>query len=534
MTTNAKEIIFEEAARDKLLNGIIKITDAICCTLGPTGRNVGLEKSFGAPLVINDGYSIVKEIEFKDQFENMGAAMVKEVAGKLKEKCGDGTTTASLLLRSMVQNGIQYIIAGASPITLKRGMDKALDAILKSLTTSAITIKSSSEISAIATASASQIAHIGKVITEAIEKVGKSGVVTIEEGKSLDTQIELVEGMQFDRGYLSPYFCTNTETMILELNQPKILITDKKINTIHEILPILQTIAQLGQELLIIAEDIESEVLTTLVVNRLRGSLKVAAVKAPAFGDRRKAILQDLAILTNAELITEEAGIYLKDVTEIMLGSAEHIIITKENTTIINGHGAKSLIENRIQQIEHEISKTTSSYDIEKLEERKAKLSKGVAVIRVGAPTEPEMKQKKQIFEDSLNSTKAALAEGIVAGGGVALLRASKEALNLNLQGDEHLGALIVAKACEMPVKQIAQNCGHEGSVILHSVKEAEKNVGFNASSEKIEDLIEAGVIDAVKVVKSAITHAVSVAGIVLISEALIGDAEEEEPENSK
>lgn len=526
---SAKEILFEEEARSKLLKGIINITDAIGCTLGPRGRNVGLEKGWGAPIIINDGNTIVKDISFEDQYENMGASMVKEVAGKLKETCGDGTTTASLLLRSIVQNGLKYISSGASPISLKRGMDKALEAIIKSLNASAIPIKSDSETLAIATVAASGNKEVGKFISDALNKVGRSGVVTIEEGKSTETTVELVEGMQFDRGYISAYFCTNNDTMAIEMENAKILIVDKKIASIQELLPILQAIAASGSNLVIIAEDIEGDALATLVVNRLRGSLKVAAVKAPGFGDRKKALLEDIAILTGATVITEDAGIALKDASEEVLGSVDKIKITKDTTTIVNGHGKPDAIKARIKQIEAETATTTSSYDKDKLEERKAKLSGGVAVIKVGAPTEPEMKQKKQMFEDSLNSTKAALAEGIVPGGGVALLRASVAAESLNLQGDEALGLKIVIKACETPVKQIIENAGLEGSVILNSVKEAPATHGFNALTEKVEDLLLAHVIDACKVLKSCITHAVSVAGIVLISEALIGEAPEEE-----
>lgn len=528
MTANAKEIIFDEEARNKLLKGIVKTTDAIGCTLGPTGRNVGLEKSWGAPTIINDGNAIVKDIEFEDQYENMGALMVKEVAGKLKEKCGDGTTTASLLLRSMVQSGIKYISSGASPIILKRGMDKALEAIVKSLEKSAIAIKNPSETLAIATVAASGNAESGKIIADAIEKVGKSGVVTIEEGKSTETTVDLVEGMQFDRGYISPYFCTNAETMSVEMDDCSLLIVDKKISSIQEVLPVLQQVAAMGKNLLIIAEDLEGDALTTLVVNKLRGTLKVAAVKAPGFGDRRKALLQDIATLCGATLISEDAGIPLKDAEAVHLGQCDKLKITKDTTTIVNGHGKPQDIAWRIKQIDTEIESVTSSYDKEKLEERRAKLSGGVAVIRVGAPTEPEMKQKKQTFEDSLNSTKAALEEGIVPGGGVALLRASNAALSLKLQGDELLGAQIVVKACETPVKQIIENSGLDGSVFLFAIKEAPATHGFNALTEKVEDLLQAGVIDAAKVLKNCITHAVSVAGIVLISEALIGDANED------
>lgn len=531
MSANAKEIIFEEEARKKLLAGILQTTNTIRCTLGPTGRNVGLEKSWGAPTIINDGNTIVKDIEFSDQYENMGAAMVKEVAGKLKEKCGDGTTTASLLLCALVQNGIKYIASGASPIGLKRGMDRGLEAIIHALEKAAIPIQNQKETLSIATVAASGNAEIGSFISNALEKVGKSGVVTIEEGKSTETSIELVEGMQFDRGYISPYFCTNADRMTVEMHDPYILLVDKKISSIQELLPILQSVASAGRNLLIIAEEIDGDALATLVVNKIRGTLKVAAVKSPGFGDRRKAMMEDIAILTKATVVSEETGTTLKEATAEVLGSAEKIVINKETTTLINGAGEPKSIASRIQQIDAEIAKSTSSYDKEKLEERKAKLSGGVAVIRVGAPTEPEMKQKKQMFEDSLNSTKAALAEGIVPGGGVALLRASRSIESLNLQGDEALGAQILIKACETPIKQIVENTGLDGAVILAEVKAAPANHGFNALTETVEDLLAAGVIDAAKVLKNCITHAVSVAGIVLISEALIGDAPEDDEE---
>lgn len=526
MAAEAKEIIFEEDARKKLLTGIIKITDAIACTLGPQGRNVGLERSWGSPTIINDGNTIVKDMEFADQYENMGAAMVKEAAAKLKEKCGDGTTTTSLLLRTMAEEGVKYVSAGASPISLKRGMDKALEAILKTLEQDAIAIKNDKEIVSIATVSASGNKDIGGLIADALKKVGKNGVVTIEEGKTTETEVVMVEGMQFDRGYASPYFCTNTEKMIVDLQEPHILVVDKKINSIQELLPVLQGVATTGKNLLIIADDIEGDALATLVINRLKGALKVAAVKAPGFGDRKKAMLEDIAILTGANLITEERGLSLKEASLSDLGTAEKITITKEHTTIVHGKGEKDALVARIKQLEAESEKTTSSYDKEKLLERKAKLSGGVAVIQVGAPTEAEMKQKKQVFEDSLNSTKAALDEGVVAGGGTALLRAAqKAAKKVKLSGDEALGLQIVLKACEFPIKQLAMNSGLEAAVILQQVKEGAEHVGFNAVSEKVEDLLKADVIDAVKVVRSCITHAVSLAGIVLISEALIGDA---------
>jgi chaperonin GroEL len=530
MTTTPKEIIFEEEARQSLLKGIKKLADVVAFTLGPKGRNVGLEKGWGAPTITNDGNSIIKEIELKDPYENMGVAMGKEVVQKIKEKCGDGTTTGTILLCALVENGVKYITAGATPIGVKRGIDKSVEAIVKEIEKLSIPIKDNSEIKNIATVSASGNNEIGDFIAEAMEKVGRKGVITIEEAKGIDTTIEIVEGMQFDRGYLSAYFCTNPEKMIIEMNRPKILVTDRKITSVHDILPLLQTVASSGTELLIIADDIEGDALSTLVVNKLRGTLRVAAVKAPGFGDRRKALLQDIAVITGATVISEDAGLNLKDVSSEALGSADKIMVTKENTTIINGSGDAKQIEARVKQIENEIDNTTSTYDKEKLEERKAKLSGGVAVIRVGAATEPELKQRKQDFEDSLNSTKAAIEEGIVPGGGVALLRASKILEKLGLKGDEALGAKVVLLACEAPLKQIVFNAGLDGSVILADIQKSQsKNLGFNALTEKVEDLIAAGVVDPAKVVKNALILASSMAGIILISEALIADAKEEE-----
>lgn len=530
MTSSPKELIFQEAARDLLLSGIKKLADVVAFTLGPKGRNVGLEKSWGAPTITNDGNSIVKDISLKNQYENMGVAMAKEVAQKLKEKCGDGTTTATLLLKALCDAGIKQVAAGASPIGIKRGMDKALEAVVKEIEKNAIPVKNSKETKNIATASASGNEEIGSLIAEAMEKVGKSGVITIEEAKGTETTIDIVEGMQFDRGYISAYFCTNADKLTVEFNHaPQILIVDKKINNVHEILPVLSAVATSGKELLIIADDIESDALSTLVVNKLGGKLKVAAVKAPGFGDRRKALLQDIAILTGATVISEETGMSLKDTPASALGSAEQVTITKEETIIVNGTGKAKEIKARVKQIDNEITAATSSYDKEKLEERKAKLSGGVAVIRVGAATEPELKQKKQMFEDSLNSTKAALEEGIVPGGGVALLRASRAIDKLKLEGDEAVGAKIVKIACEAPIKQIAFNAGFEGSVILADVLEAKPSFGFNAVTEKVEDLLTAGVVDPAKVVRNCLTHAVSTAGIVIISEVLIGEADEEE-----
>lgn len=528
MSTTPKEIIFEEEARAKLFKGIERLTDVIAFTLGPKGRNVGLEKSWGSPQITSDGGSIVKEIDLKDPYENMGVSMAKEVTQKIKEKCGDGTTTGTVLLRALVEQGIRHVTAGASPIHLKRGMDKAIEHLVEKLEQSAIAIKDSKETQNIASVSASGNQEIGELIAEAFEKVGRSGVITIEESKTTDTSIDVVEGMQFDRGYLSPYFCTNSDKMTVEMERAKILLVDKKISSIHEILPLLQSTAGTGDNLLIIAEDIEGDALSTLVVNKLRGTLKVAAVKAPGFGDRRKAMLEDIAILTGATVVSEETGMVLKDATADVLGSAERISISKENTTVVNDLEDKAAIDARVKQIEAEIEASTSSYDKEKLEERKAKLAGGVAVIRVGAATEPELKHRKQVFEDSLNSTKAALEEGIVPGGGVALFRAASN-LEHSLDKDEELGVQIVKKACEAPIRQIIQNAGHDGSVILGDLKEKDASWGFNALTEQVEDLMEAGVIDPVKVVKNALLYAASTAGIVLISEALITDAEDEE-----
>ena len=529
--TTPKEIIFEEEARNALLSGIDKLADVVAFTLGPKGRNVGIESSWGAPKITNDGNSIVKEVSVKDPYENMGVSLAKEVALKIKEKCGDGTTTGTLLLRALTKYGLKNISAGASPIGIKRGMDKAVEAAVKSIEKMAIPVKKKDDTRNIAIVSASGNEEIGNIIADAMEKVGNNGVITIEEAKGTTTTIEIVEGMQFDRGYLSPYFCTNPDKLTVEMNHPQILLVDKKITNVHEILPVLQSIASAGSELLIIAEDIEGDALSTLVVNKLRGTLKIAAVKAPGFGDRRKAMMQDIAILTGATLISEEVGMTIKEITPESLGSAEKVVITKENTTLVQGKGSEKEIKARIKQIENEITTTTSTYDKEKLEERKAKLSGGVAVIRVGAATEPELKQKKQMFEDSLNSTKAAIEKGIVPGGGVALVRAIKDIESLKLEGDEAIGALSVAKACEAPLKQIATNTGFDGSVVLLEVLKAKNNDGFNAKTEKVEDLVAAGVIDPAKVVINCLTHAASVAGIILLSEALITDAPEEETE---
>lgn len=527
MTSTPKEIIFEEEARDLLLAGIKELADVVAVTLGPKGRNVGLEASWGAPKITCDGGSIIKEITLPNQYKNMGVSMAKEMVQKIKEKCGDGTTTGTLLLRSMVEKGVKCVSAGASPILVKRGMEKAVEAVVGAIKEKTIAIEGLSETENIATASASGRHQIGKMIAEAYAKVGRDGVITIEEAKGIDTTIEVVEGTQFDRGYISAYFCTNADKLIVEMQNAQILLIDKKISNVHEIMPVLQ--ATVGKELLIITEDLEGDALSTLVVNKIQGTLKVAAVKAPGFGDRRKAMLEDLAALTGATVVSEDAGMNLNEITTDVLGSAEKIVITKEHTTIINGGGSQEAIAGRTKLIDNEIAQASSSYEIDKLQERKAKLAGGVAVIRVGAATEPELKQKKQVFEDSLSSTKAALEEGIVPGGGVALLRASKAIEGLKLEGDEAIGADLVRHACCTPLKQIVTNAGLDGSVILAEVEKGSCTMGFNAETEKVEDLIAAGIIDPAKVVVNSLQHAASVAGIVLISEALIADAPEEE-----
>lgn len=531
MSGTPKEIIFEEQARELLLSGIKQLADVVCFTLGPRGRNVGLEKGWGAPTITNDGSSIVKDVTLKNTYENMGVSMAKEVVQKIKEKCGDGTTTGTILLRALVEHGIKLIASGASPIGIKRGIDKAVDQIVKEIEKNAIPIKNNEEIRNIATVSASGNTEIGNMIAEAMEKVTRAGVITINEGKSIDTTIEVVEGMQFNRGYISSYFCTNAEKLLVEMQNPVVLILDRKISNIHEILPVLQQTATTGKELLIIAEDIDGDALSTLVVNKLRGTLKVCAVKSPGFGEQRKALLEDIAVLTGGLVISEEAGITLNELPEDAFGKAESITVSKENTVIVNGAGDPSKIKARIKQIENEIELSKTTYETDKLQERKAKLSGGVAVIEVGASTTPELKQKKQVYEDSLSSTKAAIEEGIVPGGGVALLRACNAIDQLKLEGDEALGAQIVKEACRAPVRQIATNAGQDGGMIVSEVLKAKPNFGFNVLSEKIEDMIAAGVIDPAKVVKNCLIYAASVAGIVLITEALIADAPEDDEE---
>ena len=524
--TKAKEFRFEEEARNALRDGIDQLAEVVAITLGPRGRTVGLQASFGSPIITSDGHSIAKEIELKDPFLNMGASMAKEVAAKIKEKAGDGTTTGIILLRALVQAGVKNIASGANPTSIKRGMDKALEALLQEIDAMAVQVKNSKDTQNIASVSASGNKEIGEKIAECFDKVGKEGVVSIEEGKGTETVIELVEGMQFDRGYQSAYFCTNADKLLVEMNSPLILITDKKISSAQEILPILQHVATTGAELLIIAEELDGDALSTLVINKLRGSLKVAAVKAPGFGDRRKEMLEDLAILSGATVITEEKGLLLREASADLLGRADQVIVSKEKTTIVGGKGTPKAIQARIAQLDAQSKNASSNYDREKLDERKAKLSGGVAVIKVGAPTESEMKKKKQSYEDSLNSTRAALENGIVPGGGVTLLRASRSAKTPKLSKEEQVGAQILLRASEAPFKQIVSNAGFDPSIFLEEVLKSDKTVGFNAVSEKVEDLLKAGVIDPAKVVKSSLSHAVSVAGVVLLSEALMADAE--------
>lgn len=526
MSAKAKELIFEEDARNKLLEGIDQLANATAITLGPKGRNVALS-AFGNPKITNDGNSIVSDVELKDQFANMGVALAQETASKIKEKSGDGTTTGIVLLRSIVKNGIKNIASGANPAFVKKGLEKGLEAILKEIDRSAKPIKNAQDTLNIATVSASGNKEIGKIIAECFEKVGKDGVITIEEAKGVETTIEMVEGMELDRGYISAYFCTNLEKLSVEMSNPLILITDKKISSIGEILPLLQNIASTSRELLIIADEVEGDALSILVVNKLKGTLKVAAIKSPGFGDRRKELLEDLAVLTAGTYITEDKGMTLKDASAESLGSAEKIIITKDATTIINGKGSEKNIKTRIEQISLQIKNAPSTYDKEKLEERKAKLSGGVAVIKVGALTDPELKQKKQGFEDSLSATRAALAEGIVPGGGVCLLNAAKALDSLNVNLEEKIGVDILKSACQAPCRQIIENSGFEASVILQTILASKGNIGFNAISEKVEDLNLAGVIDPAKVVKNSLIHAVSTGSLVLMSEALIGNAQE-------
>ena len=526
-----KETKYSEDARKALEIGVNKLADTVKVTLGPKGRNVILDKKFGTPLITNDGVTIAKEIELEDAFENMGAQIVKEVATKTNDVAGDGTTTATVLAQAIIREGLRNVAAGSNPVLLRKGINKAVEAAVRPLKDDSRPIESKDSISQVAAITAGD-EEVGKLIADAMEKVGKDGVITIEESKSMNTTLEVVEGMQFDRGYLSSYMATDMEKMEANLQEPLILITDKKINNIQEILPVLEQIVQQGRKLLIIAEDVESEALATLVVNKLRGTFEVVAVKAPGFGDRRKAMLEDIAVLTGGQVISEEVGLDLKEAELSMLGRASSIKITKENTVIVNGAGDKKAIEDRVALIKRQMEETTSDFDREKLQERLAKLSGGVAVIEVGAATETELKERKLRMEDALNATRAAVEEGIVSGGGSALVNilADVEKVVDELAGEEKIGARIIVKALQEPLKQIAINAGLEGAVIVENVKKAGKGMGFDALNEKYVNMIEAGIIDPTKVTRSALQNAASVAGTFLTTEAAVVDIKSNEP----
>lgn len=526
----AKEIIFSDEARNKLYEGVKKLNDAVKVTMGPRGRNVLIQKSFGAPTITKDGVSVAKEVELKDGLENMGASLVREVASKTADQAGDGTTTATVLAHAIFKEGLRNITAGANPIEVKRGMDKACEAIVAELKKLSREVKDKKEIAQVATISANSDEKIGNLIADAMEKVGKDGVITVEEAKSINDELNVVEGMQFDRGYLSPYFITNAEKMTVELSNPYILLFDKKIANLKDLLPVLEQIQKTGKPLLIIAEDIEGEALATLVVNKLRGVLNISAVKAPGFGDRRKAMLEDIAILTGGEVISEELGRTLESATVQDLGQASSVIIDKDNTTIVNGAGEKANIDARVNQIKAQIAETSSDYDREKLQERLAKLSGGVAVIKVGAATETEMKEKKDRVDDALSATKAAVEEGIVIGGGAALIKA-KAKINLDLKGDEAIGAAIVERALRAPLRQIAENAGFDAGVVVNSVENAkDENIGFDAAKGEYVNMLESGIIDPVKVERVALLNAVSVASMLLTTEATISEIKEDKP----
>jgi len=527
----AKQLFFNTSARDQLKKGVDALADAVKVTLGPKGRNVIIDKKFGAPTITKDGVSVAKEIELEEPIENMGAQLVKEVASKTADNAGDGTTTATVLAQSIFGVGIKNVAAGANPMDLKRGIDKAVSAVVKQLQADSKQISTSKEIAQVATVSANNDEEIGTMISNAMDKVGKDGVITVEEAKGTETEVKTVEGMQFDRGYLSPYFVTNTEKMEAELEQPYILIYDKKISSMKELLPVLEPVAQSGKPLVIISEDVDGEALATLVVNKIRGALKVAAVKAPGFGDRRKAMLEDIAILTGGTVISEERGFKLENATVDMLGRAEKINIDKDNTTIVNGAGDAAAIKGRVAEIKAQIDKTTSDYDREKLQERLAKLSGGVAILYIGAATEVEMKEKKDRVDDALHATRAAVQEGVVVGGGVALVRAA-EALNdlKGLNEDEDTGINIIRQAIESPLRTIVSNAGGEPSVVINKIRENKGNYGYNARTDVYEDLFKAGVIDPTKVTRLALENAASIAALLLTTECVVADMKEDSP----
>ncbi|MFQ5849194.1 MAG: chaperonin GroEL [Candidatus Binatia bacterium] len=527
----AKEVKFSDEARGKVLRGVNLLTDAVTVTLGPKGRNVVLEKSWGAPTVTKDGVTVAKELQLEDKFENMGAQMVKEVASKTSDVAGDGTTTATILSRSIFGEGLKMVAAGHDPMSLKRGIDKAVEKVVEELKGLSKSTRDRSEISQVGAISANNDKTIGDILAEAMDKVGKEGVITVEEAKGLETTLELVEGMRFDRGYLSPYFVTDPERMEAIIEDAYILLHEKKISNMKDLLPVLENVAKSGKPLLLIAEDVEGEALATLVVNKIRGTLKCIAVKAPGFGDRRKAMLEDLAILTDGRMIAEELGIKLENVTLKDLGRAKRIIVDKDNTTVVEGVGKKSAIEGRIKQIRAQIDETTSDYDREKLQERLAKLAGGVAVIKVGAATEVEMKEKKARVEDALHATRAAVEEGIVPGGGVALIRAGGSLPNLRVAEDEKVGVRIVQKALEEPARWIAVNAGADGSVILDKIKNGKGAYGFDAAAEEFDDLLKAGIVDPTKVVRCALQNAASVAGLLITTEAMVAEKPEKKKE---
>ncbi len=527
----AKEVKFSDEARAKVLCGVNILADAVTVTLGPKGRNVVLEKSWGAPTVTKDGVTVAKEIQLEDKFENMGAQMVKEVATKTSDVAGDGTTTATILARSVFGEGLKMVAAGHDPMSIKRGIDKAVDKIVDEIKKLSKPTRDREEIAQVGTISANNDKTIGDILAEAMDKVGKEGVITVEEAKGLETTLELVEGMRFDRGYLSPYFITDPERMECVYEDVSILNHEKKISNMKDLLPILENVAKSGKPLLIIAEDVEGEALATLVVNKIRGSLKCVAVKAPGFGDRRKAMLEDIAILTDGRMIAEELGVKLENVTLKDLGRAKRIIVDKDNTTIVEGAGKKSAIEGRINQIRAQIEETTSDYDREKLQERLAKLAGGVAVIKVGAATEVEMKEKKARVEDALHATRAAVEEGIVPGGGVALIRASASLADLKVAEEEKVGVRIVQKALQEPARWIAQNAGADGSVVLEKIKTGKGAFGFNAATEQFEDLVKSGIVDPTKVVRCALQNAASVAGLLITTEAMVAEKPEKKKE---
>jgi chaperonin GroEL len=526
---SVKELKYGAKARESMLNGVNTLANAVKVTLGPKGRNVLIEKSFGAPVITKDGVTVAKEIQLKDKFENMGAQMVKEVASKTSDVAGDGTTTATVLAQAIYTEGVKMVAAGANPMEIKRGIDAAVEAVVAELKSISKPTKEQSEIAQVGTISANNDKTIGNIIAEAMDKVGKEGVITVEEAKSMDTSLDVVEGMQFDRGYLSPYFVTDAERMEVNMSNPLILINEKKISSMKDMLPILEQVAKMGRPLVIIAEDVDGEALATLVVNKLRGTLNVAAVKAPGFGDRRKAMLEDIAVLTGGQVITEDIGIKLENVTLNDLGTAKRVVIDKDNTTIIDGDGDKDKLAARVKQIRTQAEDSTSDYDREKLQERLAKLIGGVAVINVGAATEVEMKEKKARVEDALNATRAAVEEGVVPGGGVAFIRCIKAVEALQLEGEQELGKKIIIRALEEPVRMIAANAGQEGSVIVEKVKAMTGSNGFNAATEKYGDLVADGVIDPTKVSRTALQNAASVSGMLLTTECMIAEEPEKE-----